>query len=180
MTGVFPFDDFEPGVRDAIASADAEFDRALGARKLAEIWCALDRLSVLAEARMRFALYATKDLPLAACPTWLEEGLNSIVITRPRFRTETSVLNSTCRIAQAFLATHPDAVGDLEPSDDDCIAIRWDDADGLRFIVSRPTLRWPAVSARAYRRSARFAPALECRHARLAHQLIEMPYEKAP
>ena len=100
----------------------------------------------------------------------------AVFLARPKLAPEP--LGCAGQLVCAFLALHPEAIAELEPTDGDCIVIRWNDARDLRFIVSRPTLRWPAVNARAYFRPDPYEAALECRYARLASELLELPYEK--
>jgi len=160
----------------AIEDGSLAADKAAGARSLAEVWCALDKLETFAEARLRLLLHHLPEPALAEdAPAWLEEGMNSVFIFRPHMA---AAVDSAGRLALAFLHMHPGAVAEVDIADPLTIALRWDDARGLRFMVSRPTLSWPGVNARAYFRPDPYEAPLECRYARIAHQLLELPYEK--
>jgi hypothetical protein len=166
-------------VRDAEATFSTAIANHASANRLAEIWCALDKLADHAEARMRLAL-PTIEMPLLAPePEWLARAADSL---DPEGReVDHRTFASAIILARAFVRIHPEAAAVVERADGsgDVLAIRWDDAAGLRFLVSRPpNLRWPAVSARAYWRPDPESPRLECRYARLAHDLLAMPYEK--
>jgi hypothetical protein len=116
---------------------------------------------------------------LAPEPEWLTNAVRHL---EPELREiDNRTFACTILLARAFVNLHPEAVATVEYADDsaDVLAIRWDDAAGLRFLVSRPpNLRWPAVAARAYWRPDPESPRLECRYVRLAHQLLAMPYKK--
>lgn len=164
-------------VREAGETFSAIIQKANPAR-LSEIWCALDKLADHAEARLRLALPTLEAPKLAPEPQWLTDAVDSL----EPMRREVDNRTFACAIllTRAFVHVHPEATAVVEYTDDsDVLAIRWDDAAGLRFMVSRPpNLRWPAISARAYRRPDPESPRLECRYARLAHDLLAMPYEK--
>jgi hypothetical protein len=166
-------------VHDAEAIFSAAIVKHPSANRIAEIWCAIDKLATHAEARMRLAL-PTIEMPLLAPePEWLTRAVDNL---DPEGReVDHRTFACTIILARAFVHIHPEATATVERADDtgDVLAIRWDDAAGLRFLVSRPpNLRWPAVSARAYWRPDPDSPRLECRYARLAHDLLAMPYEK--
>lgn len=175
-------------IEEAVASkADVHHAEAIlstaianrGPNQLAEIWTTIDRLATHAEARMRLAL-PTMEMPkLVPEPQWLTDAVENL---EPEHReVDNRTFACTILLARAFVNLHPEAAAVVEYADDsgDVLAIRWDDAAGLRFFVSRPpNLRWPAISARAYWRPDPESPRLECRYARLAHDLLAMPYEK--
>jgi hypothetical protein len=150
----------------------AEID---GARNLAEVWSKLDKLEAFAEARLRLVLRHLPEPAIAQeVPSWLEEGIHAVFDVRPHLA---AVVDSAGRLALAFLHKHPSAIATVDLADPMTIALRWNDTRGLRFMVSRPTLRWPAVNARAYWHKDPYEAPLECRYARLAYQLLELPYE---
>lgn len=166
-------------VRDAEAIFSANLVSHGSAARLTEIWAAIDRLAAHAEARMRLTLPTLEMPKLAPEPEWLTNAVENL---EPDHReVDNRTFACTILIARVFVNLHPEAAAVVEYADDsgDVLAIRWDDAAGLRFLVSRPpNLRWPAISARAYWRPDTDSPRLECRYARLVHDLLVMPYEK--
>lgn len=162
----------------AIEDGSLATDKIAGARSLVEIWCQLDKLETFVEARLRLALHHLGEPPQYVddeVPRWVEEKMESITIFRPHMG---HAVDCAGEIMLAFLKLHPEAMAEVELMEPDTIVIRWDDVRGLRFMVSQPTLRWPAVNARAYFHPDPLEAPLACLYARVAHQLLELPYEK--
>jgi hypothetical protein len=172
----------EDWFEEAIADAGVP-PNPIDPKRVSEIWRKLDRLSTLAEARLRLSLHALDEPILADYPKWLSDSdvfFPAVSVHRRLLHAGVALEpgRSAIMLTRAFAFRHPEAVAEFETTSDGSITIRWNDVRGLRFIVSRPTLRWPAVNARAYWRPNPEEAPLECRYARIAHELLELPYKK--
>jgi hypothetical protein len=151
------------------ASLSANADEAI--RRIDIIWRGVDKVTFLAESRMRILLARIRGPQLALEPEWLLNAIDdlNVDITGAPGR---SAVGSGASLVRALLAVRPDQRADLEPYVGGAVIVKWR-GSSLRWLVGPPRLPWPGVSVQLYVRPDPSLPKLDAQSCHYAPVVVE-------
>ncbi|MEO0461333.1 MAG: hypothetical protein AAF219_10860 [Myxococcota bacterium] len=147
--------------------------RADDTEQLDRTWERLDRLSTLAEAKLRLALNAQATEPADELPSWAKLASSPPDGAHPR------VAHSAQLLIQAMLneLSCEEIHAELDWSKFDALDVDWEGPGGsLNWVVRPPGLPWPGVRVRSYFRTE--DGAMEAKAFRTARRLLAYTRER--